>query len=50
MITGDSVLTGICIAREAGIIKAYRTVILGRKASSTDIEWEDADRDAVVKD
>jgi predicted P-type ATPase len=50
MITGDSVLTGICIAREAGIIKANRTVILGRKASNTDIEWVDADHDAAVKD
>jgi magnesium-transporting ATPase (P-type) len=29
MVTGDSVWTGICIARECGIIKADETVVVG---------------------
>lgn len=29
MVTGDSVLTGICIAKEAGIIKPDKTVLIG---------------------
>lgn len=49
IITGDSVLTGICIAREAGIIKPNRRVFFGSKASDTEIEWVDVDRDVVVE-
>lgn len=47
MITGDSVLTGICIAREAGMIKQHKQVILGQKSSETEIEWVNFDTDAV---
>jgi predicted P-type ATPase len=50
MITGDNVLTGICIAREAGMIKTNRTVILGRKTADSELEWVDVDRDVVVKE
>lgn len=49
IITGDSVLTGICIARKAGIIKANRTVLFGRYTSQNHIEWVDVDRDTAVK-
>jgi len=47
MITGDNVLTGICIAREAGIIEAGRAVLLGRKAGE-DIEWINVDNDEIT--
>jgi magnesium-transporting ATPase (P-type) len=48
MITGDNVLTGICIAREAGMIKTNRTVVLGRRTTNGEIEWRDVDGDFVV--
>jgi magnesium-transporting ATPase (P-type) len=48
MITGDNVLTGIYIAREAGMIKENRAVVLGRKVGLTEIEWIDVDNEAVV--
>jgi magnesium-transporting ATPase (P-type) len=50
MITGDSVLTGICIARESGMIKAGTQVILGSKAvGGCMIEWwTDADTEESV--
>jgi cation-transporting ATPase 13A3/4/5 len=48
MITGDSVLTGICIARESGMIKADTQVILGSKAAGGMIEWTDADTEESV--
>jgi magnesium-transporting ATPase (P-type) len=49
MITGDNVLTGICIAREAGMIKENTAVVLGRKVGLADIEWVDVGSDEVVK-
>jgi predicted P-type ATPase len=48
MITGDSVLTGICIARKSGMIKPNRSVVLGRTVSETEMEWVDFDSDAIV--
>jgi magnesium-transporting ATPase (P-type) len=48
MITGDSVLTGICIARESGLIEENRKVIMGSKVSEDTIEWTDVDSEAVV--
>jgi magnesium-transporting ATPase (P-type) len=48
MITGDSVLTGICVARELGMIAKDRNVILGQKVSEADIEWVDFDTDVVA--
>jgi len=43
IITGDSVLTGICIGRECGIIKAGENVILGKGIDVSDgkIIWVD---------
>ena len=42
ILTGDSVLTGICIARECGIIKSDESVHLGKSISSSgEIEWYD---------
>ena len=48
MITGDSVLTGICIARQAGMIKENKTVLLGRRKADSEVEWINFDNDAVV--
>jgi magnesium-transporting ATPase (P-type) len=48
MITGDSVLTGICIARESGLIEENRKVILGSKVSEDTLEWTDVDSEEVV--
>ena len=45
IITGDSVLTGICIAREAGLIKPNRKVLVGSKDLHGGIEWIDVDSD-----
>jgi cation-transporting P-type ATPase 13A2 len=49
MITGDNVVTGICIAREAGMIKENTAVVLGRKVGLTEIEWVDVDSDEGAK-
>jgi magnesium-transporting ATPase (P-type) len=48
MITGDSVLTGIFMARQSGMIKENKTVVLGRIASETELEWIDFDSDVIV--
>ena len=50
MITGDSVLTGICIARESGMIEENRKVIVGSKSKVSEgtIEWTDVDSEEVV--
>ena len=47
MITGDSVLTGVCIARASGMIKKHKKVILGQKVSDLEMEWVDFDTDAI---
>jgi magnesium-transporting ATPase (P-type) len=41
MITGDNVLTAITIAREAGMISRTKPVLVGKKGSSSQIEWVD---------
>jgi cation-transporting ATPase 13A3/4/5 len=49
MVTGDNVFTGIHIAREAGLIKSQKRVIVGKKGEeSEEIEWTDADSDEMV--
>jgi len=48
MITGDSVLTCICIARQAGMIKENKTVLLGRRKADSEVEWINFDNDVVV--
>ena len=45
MITGDSVLTGICIAKSAGMIAEGRSVVLARKAADGEIYWSDSGTD-----
>jgi cation-transporting ATPase 13A3/4/5 len=47
MITGDNTLTGICIAKEAGLIKPYQTVIFGESAKSGIISWVDENNKTV---
>lgn len=37
MVTGDNTLTGICIAREVGLIKADQKIICGKLVSSDDV-------------
>jgi cation-transporting ATPase 13A3/4/5 len=49
MITGDNVLTGICIAREAGMIDARSPVLLGRKKGE-EVEWVNVDNDQVTNE
>jgi cation-transporting ATPase 13A3/4/5 len=49
MITGDNVLTGICIAREAGMIEARSPVLLGRKKGE-EVEWVNVDNDQVTNE
>lgn len=48
MVTGDSVLTGICIARESGLIKADESVFIGKGVKENgEMVWVDED-DSVV--
>jgi len=48
MITGDSVLTGVCIAREAGIFLETESVLIGGLSSdSSSIEWKNETFEAV---
>lgn len=49
MITGDSVLTGVCIARASGMIKKHKKVILGQKVSDLEMEWVVSDTDATIQ-
>jgi cation-transporting ATPase 13A3/4/5 len=39
MITGDSVLTGVAIARESGIIKSDKNVLIGSLSDSNKLLW-----------
>jgi magnesium-transporting ATPase (P-type) len=48
MITGDNALTGISIARESGMIKGNKKVILGRRADDNEVEWVDVDTQDVL--
>jgi cation-transporting ATPase 13A3/4/5 len=47
IITGDHVLTGICIAKEAGIIESSRTVLLCTKADAGNAVWIDENNNSV---
>jgi predicted P-type ATPase len=48
MITGDNALTGISIARESGMIKGNKKVVLGRIDDYDDVEWVDVDTQNIV--
>jgi magnesium-transporting ATPase (P-type) len=48
MITGDNPFTGISIARESGMIKGSKKVILGRRSDDNQVEWVDVDTQAVL--
>jgi magnesium-transporting ATPase (P-type) len=50
MVTGDNVYTGICIAKEAGIIKPNKLVLLAKMTGDNTIGWVNADSDEIVKD
>lgn len=47
MVTGDNTLTGICIAREVGLIKADQKIICGKLVSSDDVAWLDEENNPV---
>jgi predicted P-type ATPase len=47
MITGDSVLTGISIAREAGIVN-LQSIFLGQLGIKNDVQWQNVDNHAQV--
>jgi magnesium-transporting ATPase (P-type) len=49
MITGDNVFTGIFIARESGMIKPNRNVVIARLGDAKTIEWYDVDANAVIE-
>jgi cation-transporting ATPase 13A3/4/5 len=42
MVTGDSVLTGVCIAKEAGIFTEGAQVIVGHSSDSDAVQWTDS--------
>jgi predicted P-type ATPase len=49
MITGDSVLTGVCIAKESGIIDPGKTVYYGMDVDDAgEVKWLDEDDNQVV--
>jgi magnesium-transporting ATPase (P-type) len=48
IITGDNVLVGVAIAREAGMLKAASTLLVGKKISKKKIEWVNFDTNALV--
>jgi magnesium-transporting ATPase (P-type) len=43
MVTGDSVLTGVCIAKESGIISTERSVLFGSQDDGSSPIWLDED-------
>lgn len=45
MITGDNVLTGIYIAKKAGLIDSYKPVIIANRICDHSIEWINASDD-----
>jgi magnesium-transporting ATPase (P-type) len=49
MITGDNVLTGVAIAKEAGMISPNETVFVGRKVSRSVIEWANTEKSDDVR-
>ncbi|KAI9315868.1 hypothetical protein BX666DRAFT_2028110 [Dichotomocladium elegans] len=46
MITGDTSLTGIYIARQCGMIQPHQTILLGDVAPTGDVVWHDIDTGA----
>ncbi|KAJ2801111.1 hypothetical protein H4S07_005016 [Coemansia furcata] len=48
MITGDTALTGVFIAKGAGLMKESATVYLGDLTKSGDLCWTDVDREEAV--
>jgi magnesium-transporting ATPase (P-type) len=50
MVTGDNVYTGICVAKEAGIINPNKVVLLAKMTGDNAIGWVNADSDETVKD
>jgi magnesium-transporting ATPase (P-type) len=49
MITGDSVLTGVHVAQQAGMIASKTAIVVGRTDSKKQIEWIDLSSDEVFK-
>jgi magnesium-transporting ATPase (P-type) len=49
MITGDSVLTGVHVARQAGMIAAETTIVVGQTDSKSQIEWVNIGTSEVFK-
>jgi magnesium-transporting ATPase (P-type) len=50
IVTGDNVLTGIYIAKKAGIIENDKHVVLGAAVIDDNIQWVDASDDSEVGD
>ena len=50
IVTGDNVLTGIYIAKKAGIIELDKHVVLGAAVIDDNIKWVDASDDSEVGD
>jgi magnesium-transporting ATPase (P-type) len=48
MITGDNVLTGICVARASGMSQ-NETIHLGQLGADNAVEWVDVDSNEIVK-
>lgn len=47
MVTGDNTLTGICIAKESGLIKAEDKILFGKFTGSDDVAWLDEENNPV---
>jgi magnesium-transporting ATPase (P-type) len=50
IITGDNVLAGVAIAREAGMIRESSTLFVGRKISRREIQWINFDTEDVTQE
>ena len=50
IVTGDNVLTGIYIAKKAGIIEADKRVVLGASVNDDTVQWVDASDDSEAGD
>jgi magnesium-transporting ATPase (P-type) len=50
IVTGDNVLTGIHIAKKAGIIEPDKHVILGASVNDDEIQWVNASDDSEAGD
>jgi magnesium-transporting ATPase (P-type) len=49
IITGDNVLAGVAIAREAGMIRVNSTLFVGQKISRRKIQWINFDTETVAQ-